>query len=65
MTVDQLIARLAQLEQDHTTLQREYARIGGELVTLQTQRPTATGPAPPDADVPMHAHNRLGDELRP
>ena len=39
MTVDRLIARLVDLEREYTRLQREYARVGAELVALQMRQP--------------------------
>ena len=51
MTVDRVMARLVELEREHARLQREYARIGAQLLTEQAawsrpgERVQASAPA--------------------
>ena len=46
MTVDRLMARLAELEGEHARLQREYLRIGEQLMAQQAwQCPGEGAPA--------------------
>lgn len=63
MTVDRLIAKLATIEQQYIKLQREYARVGAELVVLQAQQPGATAQAPTSA--PPAAPDERYDVVRP
>ena len=61
MTVDRLVARLAELEQENARLQREYVRLGAALQArlaapadgadrvLHLEQARAAGPLPPGA----------------
>jgi hypothetical protein len=61
MTVDRLVARLAELEQENARLQREYARLSAALQAhlaapgdgadrmLRLEQARPAGPRPPEA----------------
>jgi hypothetical protein len=49
MTVDRLMARLAELEGEHARLQREYLRIGEQLLAQQAAWPRPVEGAPAGA----------------
>ena len=63
MTVDRLIAKLATIEQQYIKLQREYARVGAELVAMQEQQPTAITQAP--TGTPLAPPDEHYDAARP
>ena len=49
MTVDRLLAKLAEMEGEYTRLQREYVRIGRQLLAQQTAWPHPVEGAPAGA----------------
>ena len=58
MTVDRLLARLLELEQEHARLHQEYTRAGAQLLALQGEGRSPGGqaragvPAAPDERPP-------------
>ena len=59
MTVDRLLARLLELEQEHARLHQEYTRAGAQLLALQGEGRSPSGQAragvpaaPPDERPP-------------